>query len=186
MSFENPGFFEEMRMEWLWNRLGSSRYRKYIRGLHLRSDEKALDFGCGGGSFSKHIAKEVPNGSLVCLDTSDFWLEKAKKRMKEFSNVEYICKKIEYADLPDNYFDSVFIHFVLHDIPENNRQQVIDALAGKLIKNGHIYIREPTRKDHGMLAAEVDRYMNKAGLSKISGVHGSYFRWPHYTAVFRK
>jgi ubiquinone/menaquinone biosynthesis C-methylase UbiE len=186
MSFNDPGFFEELRMEWLWNRLGSLRYKKYIQELRLKPDENALDFGCGGGAVSKYIAEELSNGSLVCLDTSAFWLEKAKKRMTGLSNVEYVCKTIEDADLPDNHFDSVFIHFVLHDIAEKDRQEVIDALACKLKEKGLIYIREPTRKDHGMLPSEIEQHMENAGLTKISDVYGSYFLWPHYTGVFRK
>jgi ubiquinone/menaquinone biosynthesis C-methylase UbiE len=186
MSFNNPSFFEEVRMEWIWNRLGSFRYKKYIQGLQLGSDENALDFGCGGGAVSKHIAERLSEGNLICLDTSAFWLEKANKRMNSFSNVEYICESIEDAGLPDNHFDSVFIHFVLHDIAEKNRQEVIDALACKLKEEGRIFIREPIRQDHGMLPSEIEQHMYNANLTKVSGIHGSYFLWPHYTAVFRK
>ena len=186
MSFQNPGFFEEIRMEWIWNRLGSFRYKKFIDELQFRSDENVLDFGCGGGAVSKHIAKKLANGTLVCLDTSEFWLEKAKKRMKDSSNVKYICQDIEDADIPDNHFDSVFLHFVLHDIDEQERQKVIDNLAGKLKEKGYIYIREPTRPDHGMQPAEIKKHMNNAGLSEISDIRGSYFLWPHYTGIFQK
>lgn len=186
MSFENPGFFEEARMELLWNRLGKFRYKKFIDELPLKSDENALDFGCGGGAVSKHIAKRLSKGNLVCIDTSSFWLEKAKKRMKECSNVEYICEKIENADLPEEYYNSVFIHFVLHDIHERERQELVDVLAAKLKEKGCIYIREPTRRDHGMKPEEIKQYMNYAGLSETSCDHGSYFLWPHYTGIFQK
>jgi len=187
MSFDNPGFFEKLRMEVLWNRLGSFRYKQYIQGLQLKGDENILDFGCGGGAASKHIANALSDsGNLVCIDTSAFWLEKAKKRMKDFSNVEFVCERIEDADLPDNYFDSVFIHFVLHDIEEKYRQEIINSLAGKLKETGLIYIREPTKHDHGMSPVEIVDHMKKAGLAELSGRHGEYFRWPHYTGVFRK
>lgn len=155
MSFKDPGFFEEMRMEWLWNRLGTFRYKKYIQELQIKPDGKALDFGCGGGAVSRYIAEALSDGKLVCLDTSDFWLTRAKKRMNSFSNVEYICKELKGADLPDGHFDFVFIHFVLHDIDKVNRQEIIDSLADKIKEEGYLYIREPTRTDHGMSPAEI-------------------------------
>ncbi len=186
MSFENPGFFEEIRMEWLWNRMGYFRYKKYVYGLQLKANENVLDFGCGAGAVSKYIAETVTNGKVVCIDTSDYWLTKAKKKLNEFSNVEYICEKIEDSALPDNYFDSVIIHFVLHDIDEDKRQDAINSLADKLNKKGQIHIREPTRRDHGLYPEKIDECMTSAGFCKIYSSYGNYFLWPHYTATFQK
>ncbi len=184
MSFENPGFFEEMRMEWLWNRLGSYRYRKYVETLPLEPDDTVLDFGCGAGALSQHIAKRLPQGRLICIDTSKFWLEKAKKRLQKDVNVDFICKRME--DTAIGNIDAISIHFVLHDIPKNERQDIINVLARKLRPGGHIFIREPTRADHGMGPEEVKHYMESAGLKMESEYTNSYFLWPHYTGSFSK
>ncbi len=184
MSFENPGFFEEIRMEWLWNRLGSYRYKKYIKTLPLKPDDTVIDFGCGGGALSQHIAKRLPQGRLICIDTSKFWLERAKKRMQKATNVEFVCKRIEDTDITD--VDAISIHFVLHDIPENERQNIITLLSEKLRVGGHIFIREPTRADHGMESEEIKHYMESAGLKTESEYNDSYFLWPHYTGSFYK
>jgi trans-aconitate 2-methyltransferase len=61
-----------------WNpenyRLHSSQQQKWAREilarLELRGDERILDLGCGDGKVTAEVARRVPHGQVVGLDSS--------------------------------------------------------------------------------------------------------------------
>ncbi|QZY55070.1 class I SAM-dependent methyltransferase [Crassaminicella profunda] len=167
MSFSNPTFMEIFIEKWLNNKIGVPVYNGYVKKLNLRGDEKVLEFGCGGGTCSKLMAKRLlKKGFLTCVDTSPFWIKKAQERMKNYKNVEFLLGDIGTLHIKDHYYDIVSIHFVLHDIEEYLRQNIIDVLSSKLKRNGKLYIREPIKKSHGMPFEEIRMLMKKSGLSE--------------------
>ena len=69
-------------------------------------------------------------------------------------------------DLPDSYFDMVVIHFVLHDIPENERLCVLHSLARRLKPEGHLIVREP--QGEGLDLIELQKLADAVGLHKVA------------------
>ena len=57
-------------------------YKSYVKRLALKGNEKVLEIGCGGGNLSRFLAKRLPFGKLVCIDNSKYWIDKAKKRLR--------------------------------------------------------------------------------------------------------
>ena len=90
-----------------------------------------------------------------------------QKKMNNYSNVEFKLGTIFDLDIPDNSYDAVVIHYVLHDIDSNLREEIVKALSRKLKKGGKVYIREPLADNHGMPAAEIRELMIEAGLNEI-------------------
>lgn len=104
---------------------------------------------------------------MTCIDISKKWMGTIQKRMNKYPNVDFKLGTIFDLDIPDNSYDAVVIHYVLHDIGPNLREEIVKALSKKLKNNGKVYIREPLADNHGMPAAEIRELMIKAGLTEI-------------------
>ena len=162
--FEKPSFMEIIG-ESLENRIASPLFKAHVQLIGLNGNERVLDFGCGGGKCARHIVKMLSKGGfLTCIDTSQFWLSRAQKRMKKYANVEFKLGEIQKLDIEDKSYDIIFVHFVLHDIERDLRQITVNALAKKLKPDGVLFIIEPTKECHGISAQEIQDFMTDAGL----------------------
>jgi ubiquinone/menaquinone biosynthesis C-methylase UbiE len=142
-------------------------YKPYFTTFGLQGDETVLDFGCGGGVGSRCLRKLLTSqGHLTCVDTSDFWINKATKRLKKYANVECKAGDIRELDIPDNTYDVISIFHVIHDIAPAERQDIINALSRKLKGNGKLLIREPIKESHGMPVEEIRTLLSNAGLQE--------------------
>jgi len=127
-----------------------------------------LDFGCGGGTGSKCLIKFLnENGHLTCVDISSYWMKKANRRLKKYSNAECQLGDIRKLNIPDSSFDVISVIHVIHDIAPAERQDIVSALSRKLKKDGTLFIREPIRKSHGMPVEEIRTLLSSAGLREI-------------------
>jgi ubiquinone/menaquinone biosynthesis C-methylase UbiE len=120
-------------------------HRDFVNILNLKGNEKVLDYGSGPGGPANLIAKKLSkgNGSLTCVDISQRWLECAKKMLSKYRNVDFHLGHISKVDVKSNEYDIIGIHFVIHDIPESDRNEIAASLADKLKKGGLLYMREP-------------------------------------------
>lgn len=189
MSITEPSSASIRLHEFFWLKLMKAYYRKFVDSFDLKGDEKVLDFGCGPGSTSKFIAQilEKGGGELTCLDLSPAWIERAKKHLSKFSNVEYYAEDIRSWEEKNNYFDAVAIHFMLHDIDKSERQEVVNTLAKKMKTGARLFIREPTKESHGMSPEEIRQLMLKSGLKENeSKITKSFIMGNMCTGVFSK
>jgi ubiquinone/menaquinone biosynthesis C-methylase UbiE len=164
-DFEHPSFlfaFEDVLKGLIG---GPLLYDPYFKSFGLKGDERVLDFGCGGGAGSRSLLKFLDErGHLTCIDTSSYWINKAKKRLKRYSNTECRTGDIRRMKIPDSTFDIISVFHVIHDIPPAERQGTVKALSQKLKKDGTIFVREPTRESHGMPVQEILALFSKEGL----------------------
>ena len=120
---------------------GKTVYNEFARRLHLKGAGRALDFGCGMGSVAYYLLKRPWKGHLTCLDISQRWLKECRKKLKGFSNVDFLYATA--ADLPQDSYDLIFCHFVLHDIPDDELETVIFSLSKALKPGGSLVFKEP-------------------------------------------
>ena len=189
MSITEPSKTSIRVHEFFWLKLMKGYYRRFVESFGLRGDEMVLDFGCGPGSTSKFIAQilEKGGGELTCLDLSKAWIERVKKHVSRFSNVECYAEDIRKWDEKNNYFDAVAIHFMLHDIDKSERHEVVKALAEKMKTGAKLFIREPTKEGHGMRPEEIRELMSKSGLKETdSKATKSLMMGVMYTGFFSK
>jgi ubiquinone/menaquinone biosynthesis C-methylase UbiE len=174
--------------ESLQYRLGGFAYKKHVNGLGLMGGEKVLDFGCGGGACARQILKQLSaDGTLTCLDNSEFWLSKAKRRLSKHANIEFKLGDISRMDIPPSSYDVISIHFVLHDVDSSSRQETANVLARLLKDTGSLFIREPMGKHHGMPAKEIRSLMASAGLREAGHeISKSRLGVSTYSGIFRK
>jgi ubiquinone/menaquinone biosynthesis C-methylase UbiE len=148
--------------------LGSRRYRRFVKGLDLKGTEHVLDFGSGWGVNAKFIAKELlkGNGRLTCLDVSRTWLEVAKRTLRNMPNVDFRLGDISEQNIPDDTYDVIVVHFVLHDIDNASRERTVKELARVLRSDGRLVLKDPLKMGHGNSVEGIHDVMNKAGLKE--------------------
>ncbi len=166
MSYEPSS--TEIFITRLAGRLGSNVYKDYVESMGLRGNENVLDFGSGSGNPALHLAPKLQQGGgqLTCLDISTKWMDVIKRRLKKYRNVNYVLGDITTLNLPDDSFDVVLSHFVIHDIDANFRPAVAHHLARVLKPGGKMFFREPVSL---ITPDELRRLMRANGLEEIEG-----------------
>ena len=169
MSFKEPSSTQIFFTVAVGHTFGSFFWKNYVKSLNLEGNEKILEYGSGSGALSRHIAPILlkGGGQLTCVDISQKWMNTIQERMDKYPNVEFKLGTIFDMDIPDNSYDAVVIHYVLHDIGLDLRKKIVNALSKKLKNGGKIYIREPLADNHGMPAAEVRKLMIDSGLNEV-------------------
>jgi ubiquinone/menaquinone biosynthesis C-methylase UbiE len=164
-NFDNPSFL--FLLEDFFNKLfgGKFNYSPYYKSFNLNGTENILDFGCGGGVGSQVLAKQLgETGSLTCVDLSDYWAKKTEKRLMCYPAVEIRQGDIREMNIPDSSFDVITIHYVLHDILPEIRQEITSRLADMLMYDGRLFIKEPIKPSHGMSVEEIRTLFINSGL----------------------
>jgi ubiquinone/menaquinone biosynthesis C-methylase UbiE len=191
MPFKEPGRLEIASNRLLLNGLLSGQYRDYVRSMHLRGDERVLDFGSGSGAAAKHLAPLLQRGggTLTCVDISSRWLDQLRKTLKSYPNVEYRLGRIDEFDLPDASEDVILIHWALHDVPDMDRPSYLRTFARLLRPGGRIFIREPAEenREKGLSWDEIRAGMEGVGLRQVSQGDDRFFLvGPMVRGVFEK
>ena len=86
-----------------------ARRSTVLSALSLRTGERVLEVGCGGGYYTYEVARFVgPTGRVCAIDISPDQVAAAQQRCAEFAWVE--CREADIAAPPygDTEFDAVF------------------------------------------------------------------------------
>jgi SAM-dependent methyltransferase len=135
---------------------------------------KLLDIGAGNNSAIR-TKRNFPQCAYYGVDISrDYNNEDANfMLMKAFYELD--LTKLDYAIIPDNYFDAILMSHIIEHLP--NGDEVIRALLPKLKKGGYIYIEYPGLKStklpsmHGTLNFYDDpTHVRIYSVDEISGI----------------
>lgn len=184
-----PGRVEVALQRALNNHLLSPFYRRFVDGMHLRGDERVLDYGSGGGAAARHLAKRLAagGGRLTCIDVSERWQQALRKVLRAYPDVEYLQGDVRGMGLPGGLFDVVLVHWMLHDVPPGDRPSIVAELTRLLRPGGRLFVREPTGARHGMQAVEARRLFQAAGLTEtVGGMGKARVLGEYYQAVWTK
>ena len=145
---------------------GRNFYKELLPALKLNGRESVLDFGSGTGVLAKKIIKELLNGgTLTCLDLSEAFLNKVRKKLHKNTNVNYLLGDIQEMDIPSNTFDKIVITWVIHHIADDVRPGLLQSIVNTLKPNGKIYVIEFLALPHGILEVKLIDLFNEIGLS---------------------
>jgi ubiquinone/menaquinone biosynthesis C-methylase UbiE len=162
-DFDRPSFWFTAEDK-LKNLLRGTYYGKDVKVLNLKGDESVLDFGCGGGTASRHIMDFLTErGRLLGVDTSAYWIKIASRRLEKYPNANFQAGDIRTMDLPGGSMDVIVTLHVLHHIEPAARLSVVQELARLLKKDGRFYIRERIEASHGIPADELRSLLSRIG-----------------------
>ena len=183
-TYENPTLTFRLVDDVINNKLGSSFYKNYIKTLNLKGNENILDFGSASGSGSRHLAKLLSKngGHLTCVDISEFWMEKAKKRMAKYHNVDYLLGQLPELNLQENSFDGINVFYALHHVSPDLRDNIVAEFRRILKEDGKIYLKEPQNEDDGISIDDIVGLMQNNGFVKVYSVNEDNA----YRAVYKK
>ncbi len=105
-----------------------------------------LEAGCGVGAQTKTVAAQNPNSQFISIDISEDSILEARQLIesKGIQNVTFQVANIFDLPFEEEYFDHIFLCFVLEHLP--NPQKALEKLKAKLKPNGTITLIEG---DHG-------------------------------------
>lgn len=84
----------------------------------LTAEATVLDIGCGIGRMDRHVASRV--GRLIGVDVSGEMVARARARLAEFDNVEFVeVDGRSLAPVADASVDVVFSHIVFQHVPRD-------------------------------------------------------------------
>nr|MDO8100530.1 methyltransferase domain-containing protein [Candidatus Njordarchaeota archaeon] len=166
-----------------------TRFRKKLQGtkhimdaLNLRSGMVLLEVGCGPGTFTLDVARQVkPNGVVHAVDIEPRMIKRLEEKMKR-QRVRNIVRHVASAydlPLPNSSVDAAFMIAVSAEIPDPVR--AFREIRRVLKPSGILSISEFLLDPDYPRRKTVTRWAEKAGLRRIA----SYGRFYSYTLNFQ-
>jgi len=118
--------------------------RNFLIGAGLSEGKKILEVGCGPGSMTTWLAKQVgKNGHVIAVDASEQQLAMARNAAEEsgVANIEFVCSTIESLDLHSDCIDLAFSRFLLMHLKDP--KQVLFSIKKYIKPGGVIACEEP-------------------------------------------
>lgn len=117
-----------------------------LKKANIQPGMVAYDIGCGAGSMTVHLAKQVgPSGCVIAVDASAEQLEATRNAVRQagLNNVKFIQADIlQFESLPKQPGDVVYSRFVLMHLP--NPQCALENMYSLLKEGGVLALQEPT------------------------------------------
>ncbi len=102
----------------------------------IKDAGRVIEFGCGTGFYTKHIA---PNSAeILAVDVSAEMLDEAKRNLKLFRHVSFLKADCKNLPFPDSEFDTALMANVLHTV--STPRLILDEAYRILKKNGALVI----------------------------------------------
>jgi ubiquinone/menaquinone biosynthesis C-methylase UbiE len=132
ISGETSEYFSEYKIKSL-----DDFYLRY----GLKKDIKILDLGCGIGKLEKFFPQYFPQAKIWGIDPSQ---ESIQISVRENKNINIVFSIFDGKHIPfdTNFFDAIVISTVLHHVPLNERQALIQECYRVLSPKGHIFVFE--------------------------------------------
>ena len=122
MSFGIHRIWKKNLMNWM----GPSKEKRY------------LDVACGTGDLGRLYLDFTDNNSdIVCLDSNPNMIEKGKRRLSNYKNINWIVAEAEKLPLKNNSFDFYTISFGLRNTKNLNKSL---SEAYRVLKPGGRYM----------------------------------------------
>jgi SAM-dependent methyltransferase len=116
---------------------------EFLRKINIQRGWKCLDVGAGPGFVSFELADIAGDeGEVTALEPMEIYCENIRKvRDKKYTgNLKIITGNIEDVNLEENYFDLIFLRWVINFLPDP--EQIILKLNSSLKKGGIIAIQD--------------------------------------------
>ena len=127
---------------------------------YIKNTDRVLECACGTGAISIFIAPVCKE--LIVSDYSVGMLKQAKKKLKNYDNIEYKMVDITDIEAEDNTFDVVVAGNVIHLLPDP--QRAMKELTRVCKDGGRLVIPTYINGDEGTNKLAV-KFLEKLGAS---------------------
>lgn len=118
-------------------------YRRRARALlQLQGHEQVLDVGCGTGTLSREIARDLDlqRSKVVGVDAAAAMIEIARRKGAALANLQFDAALAEQLPYDDNAFDCAVSTFFFHHIEFTLKQRALAELRRTVKPGGRIVI----------------------------------------------
>jgi 2-polyprenyl-3-methyl-5-hydroxy-6-metoxy-1,4-benzoquinol methylase len=177
---------------------------RWLRQAGLRAEDQVLEIGCGVGTLTELLARELSlGGSVTAVDLSPRSIQVATERLAGFSNVNLIAADVTNLEL-DGAFSAVVLPDVIEHIPLELHRALFERVARWLRPDGFVLLNYPNphhlewcREHTPEVLQAVDQPIHADALLGVAYPHGFYLDrfetysvWIHegdyVAAVFRR
>ena len=127
---------------------------------YIKNSDRVLECACGTGAISVFIAPVCKE--LIVSDYSVGMLKQAKKKLKNYDNIDYRRVDITDIEAEDNSFDVVVAGNVIHLLPDP--QRAMNELTRVCKDGGRLVIPTYINGDEGTNKLAV-KFLEKLGAS---------------------
>ena len=127
---------------------------------YIKNTDRVLECACGTGAISVFIAPVCKE--LIVSDYSVGMLKQAKKKLKNYDNIDYRRVDITDIEAEDNTFDVVVAGNVIHLLPDP--QRAMNELTRVCKDGGRLVIPTYINGDEGTNKLAV-KFLEKLGAS---------------------
>lgn len=118
----------------LWGNMG-----KLTRAVteELSPDDRVLQPACVYGDFSVNLARHLgAGGELVVSDVAQVQVNDTTRKLQAFKNASVILA--DASSPRGGSYDKVVCFFLLHEVPQAYKRQIVDGLLGVLRNGGKL------------------------------------------------
>ena len=112
-------------------------YDRLILGFVPNHCGRALEIGCGTGSFTRLLATKA--NQVAALDLSAEMIRLAQLRSINYSNITYQVGDILQIDLPESHFNCIVMIATLHHLP---LEAVLEKIKKVVVVEGVLIIHD--------------------------------------------
>ena len=112
-------------------------YDLFLRQFIPTGCDRALEIGCGTGTFTRLLATKANH--VVATDLSSAMIRIARQRSTHYQNIEYSVADVMGMDLPSSQFDCIVLIATLHHLPADS---VLPGLKEALRPEGVLILHD--------------------------------------------
>jgi trans-aconitate 2-methyltransferase len=148
-----------------------------IGKLELRGDERILDLGCGDGKVTAELARRVPRGEVVGVDSSEDMVKKAQAAFPPSSipRLSFLLMDARDLSFPAE-FDVVFSNAALHWVKDHG--PMLSGVARSLRPGGRVLFQMGGQGNGEEIFSVAEGVVRAAGWEQY--FKGFQFPWGFY------
>ena len=102
---------------------------------------RILDVGCGTGRTLLQVARALPGHRYVGVDLSPFYLEHARRLLRDVPQVTLLGENAEELPFRDDWFDVVTTTYLFHELPAKARRRAMAEMR-RVLRPGGLLVLE--------------------------------------------
>ncbi|MGZ4395472.1 MAG: class I SAM-dependent methyltransferase [Gaiellaceae bacterium] len=148
----------------------------------LTPELRVLDFGCGAGRLTRHVAPKV--AEVICADMSPLLLDEAKQALAGAGNVRFVqTDGATLAGIADESVDLVYAQGVFSFLDPNPMLAALDEIRRVLRPDGHLVFNAYTVDRPAWAARTLSQVRDSARRGRFGGAHNRAYTEPQLRAA---